>query len=191
MERTYNNGKTSSKAPTSTSTSKEKTSQLATIESDAEKLGDAADALLTSGTKSLFKQVTTTDKDGNKTTGYNKDAIYNAVKDYVSGYNALIKSAGESNIVAIRSSASSIMDYTKKNQDLLSSIGISVDPDKKTLTVDKEAFQGTNSYGYQVSAKASAIDYHAQYEASKASTYNSVGTYSYNYNSGSLWNSMI
>ena len=203
VERTYNNGKTSSKAPTSTSTSKEKTSQLATIESDAEKLGDAADALLTSGTKSLFKQVTTTDKDGNKTTGYNKDAIYNAVKDYVSGYNALIKSAGESNIVAIRSSASSIMDYTKKNQDLLSSIGISVDPDKKTLTVDKEAFQnadmdtvkklfqGTNSYGYQVSAKASAIDYHAQYEAKKANTYNVFGNYSNNFTSGSMWNSVI
>ncbi len=94
-------------------------------------------------------------------------------------------------------------DYTKNNQELLASVGVSYDAEKKTLSIDEEKFkaadmdtvkklfQGTNSYGYQVSSKAASIDSIAHYEASKASTYNSVGTYAYNYNSGSLWNSMI
>ena len=205
VQRTYDNSNRT--RPTTvngtTATSKDKTSKLGTIEADAERLSDAADALLVSGTKSLFKQVETTDKDGNTTTGYNTDAIYKAVNSYVSSYNALVKSAGGSNVTAIRTSAASIMDYTKNNQDLLSSIGISLDPDKKTLSIDEKAFkeadmetakklfQGANSYGYKVSAKASAIDYHAQYEASKASTYNNGGNYSFNYSSGSMWNSMI
>ena len=205
VERTYDNSIATRPRTVSgtTSTSKDKTSKLATIESDAEKLKSAADTLLTSGANSLFKQVTTTDKDGNKTTGYNTDAIYKAVNHYVSSYNASIKSAGESNVMAIRTSAASMNDYTRNNQDLLASVGISYDSEKKTLSVDEKAFkeadmetvkklfQGTTSYAYQVSAKASAIDTHAQYEASKASTYNRVGTYSYNYSSGSLWDSMI
>ncbi len=205
VQRTYDVGNRT--RPTTvngtTATSKDKTSTLGTIEADAERLSDAADALLVSGTKSLFKQVTTTDKDGSQTTGYNRDAIYKAVNSYVSSYNALVKSAGGSNVTAIRTSLSSITDYTKNNQDLLASVGITLDSEKKTLSIDEKAFkeadmetvkklfQGSASYGYKVSTKASAIDYHAQYEASKASTYNSVGNYSFNYSSGSMWNSMI
>ena len=185
-----------------TSISKEPASKLATIESDAEKLSDAADALLAQGSKSVFKQVTKTGTDGKKTTGYDTDAIYKAVSSYVENYNKVIKSAGDSKVMAIRTSAASMSDYTKANAKALSDIGIKVGADR-TLSLDKEAFQdadmskvkslfqGSGSYGYQVSVKASAIDYHAQYEASKASTYNSVGTYAYNYSSGSLWNSMV
>ena len=204
VERTYDNSiATRPKVTGTTATSKDSTSKLGTIESDAEKLKSAADTLVTTGANSLFKQVTTTDKDGNKTTGYNTDAIYNAVNNYVNSYNALIKSAGESNVMVIRTAAASMNDYTKNNQDLLASVGITYDSEKKTLSIDEKAFkeadmdtvkklfQGTNSYGYQVESKASAIDTHAQYEAAKASTYNSVGTYAYNYSSGSLWNSMI
>ena len=204
IERTYDNSiATRPKVTGTTATSKDKTSKIATIESDAEKLHSAADALVTSGSKSLFKEVTTTDKDGNKTTGYNTDAIYKEVSSYVSSYNAAIKSAGGSSVIAIRSSAASMNDYTKNNQELLASVGVSYDAEKKTLSIDEEKFkaadmdtvkklfQGTNSYGYQVSSKAASIDSIAHYEASKASTYNSVGTYAYNYNSGSLWNSMI
>lgn len=205
VERTYDNSNPTRPKTVggTTATSKDKTSKLATIESDSRNLKTAADTLLTSGSGSLFKQVTTTDKDGNQTTGYNTDAIYKAVNSYVSSYNAAIKSAGESKVMAIRTSAASMNDYTRNNQALLASVGISYDSEKKTLSVDEKAFkeadmetvkklfQGSASYAYQVSTKASAINTHAQYEASKASTYNSVGTYSYNYSSGSLWNSMI
>ncbi|MCI9417675.1 MAG: flagellar filament capping protein FliD [Eubacterium sp.] len=207
VQRSYDNRLATDKPKTpnktNTSTSKEPTSKLATIESSAEKLSDAADALLTQGSKSLFKQVTTTDKDGNKTTGYNTDAIYKAVSSYVEQYNNLMKSAGNSSVISIRASAASMADYTKANEKALSEIGITVDPEKKTLSLDaekfknadmdavKKLFQGSGSYAYQVSSKASAIDYQAQYEAQKASTYNSGGAYSYNYSAGSLWNGMI
>ncbi len=202
VQRTYSDKVGANSSAQSTSTSKDKTSKLATIESDAEKLSDAADALLTQGNKSLFKQVTTTDKDGNKTTGYNTDAIYKAVSSYVTQYNNLMKSAGESSVVSIKASAASISAYTSKNEKLLSSVGININSDK-TLSIDEEKFkaadmsavktlfQGSGSYAYQVSSKATQIDNQAQYEASKANTYNSVGAYSYNYSSGNLWNSMI
>ena len=202
VQRTYSDKVGANSSAQSTSTSKDKTSKLATIESDAEKLSDAADALLTQGYKSLFKQVTTTDKDGNKTTGYNTDAIYKAVSSYVTQYNNLMKSAGESSVVSIKASAASISGYTSKNEKLLSSVGININSDK-TLSIDEEKFkaadmsavktlfQGSGSYAYQVSSKATQIDNQAQYEASKANTYNSVGAYSYNYSSGNLWNSMI
>lgn len=206
IQRTYDNSLATDrkdKTPSSTSTSKETTTKLATIESNAEKLGDAADALLTQGNKSLFKQVTTTDKDGNKTTGYNTDAIYKAVSSYVEQYNNLMKNASNTNVVSIRASASSIGDYTKVNEKALSKIGITVNAKDKTLSLDEEVFknadmadvkalfQGSGSYAYQVASKASSINYQAQYEASKASTYNSGGVYSYNYSSGGLWNGMI
>jgi hypothetical protein len=202
VQRTYSDKVGANSSAQSTSTSKDKTSKLATIESDAEKLSDTADALLTQGNKSLFKQVTTTDKDGNKTTGYNTDAIYKAVSSYVTQYNNLMKSAGESSVVSIKASAASISGYTSKNEKLLSSVGININSDK-TLSIDEEKFkaadmsavktlfQGSGSYAYQVSSKATQIDNQAQYEASKANTYNSVGAYSYNYSSGNLWNSMI
>lgn len=203
VQRTYGDKVGEKKPSQSTSTSKDKTSKLATIEDNAEKLSDAADALLTQGSKSLFKQVTTTDKDGNKKTGYNTDAIYKAVSSYVTQYNNLIKSAGASSVVSIKASAASIAGYTSKNEKLLSSVGIHINAKDKTLTIDEEKFkaadmdtvkslfQGSGSYAYQVSYKANQIDNQAQYEASKANTYNSVGAYSYNYSSGDLWNSMV
>lgn len=202
VQRTYSDKVGAGSSSQSTATSKDKTSKLATIESNAEKLSDAADALLTQGNKSLFKQVTTTDKDGNKTTGYNTDAIYKAVSSYVTQYNNLMKTASESSVVSIKASTASIAGYSSKNEKLLSSVGININEDK-TLSIDEEKFkaadmstvkslfQGSGSYAYQVSYKATQIDNQAQYEAAKANTYNSVGAYSYNYSSGNLWNSMI
>lgn len=207
VQRTYDNSlpvdRTHTAGKTGTAVSKESASKLAAIESSADKLGDAADVLLTQGSQSIFKQVTSTDKDGNKTTGYNTDAIYKAVSSYAEQYNSLMSNAGSANVMSIRASAASIADYTKANEKALSSIGFTLDPEKKTLSLDekifkqadmsevKKLFQGSGSYAYQVSAKASSINYQAQYEASKANTYNGGGAYAYNYSSGSLWNGMV
>ncbi len=203
VQRTYGDKVGANNSSQSTSTSKDKTSTLATIESNAEKLSDATDALLTQGNKSLFNKVTKTDKDGNKTTGYDTDAIYKAVSSYVTQYNNLMKSANGSSVVSIKASASSIAGYTSSNEKLLSSVGITVNSKDNTLSIDEEKFkaadmdtvkklfQGSGSYAYKVSSKATQIDNQAQYEATKANTYNSVGAYSYNYSSGNLWNSMI
>ena len=196
-----------------TSTSKEPASKLATVESDSEKLTDAApiNRYLAGSDPLCGNPVVRPDHPGAVRRPRprkiilpgNTDAIYKAVSSYVKQYNSLVKSTEGSNVMAIRASAASMTDYTKKNAEALSAIGIQINEKDKTLSIDEEAFkkadmkdvkelfQGSNSYLYQVSAKASQINYHAQYEAQKANTYNSVGAYSYNYSSGDLWNSMI
>ena len=72
---------------------------------------------------------------------------------------------------------------TKGNESLLNSVGISIDSKTNKLSIDETAFKkadmsvakslfnGAGSYGYQVSAKASMINYYAQNEALKANTY--------------------
>lgn len=187
----------------STAISNDSAKKLAEIETDAKNLRTAADSLLAQGNKSLFKQTTTTDKEGNKTTGYDTDAIYKAVNNFVDQYNDAVKSAGDSKVVVIRSGANSLKDYTRSFSADLAEVGISLDAKTNTLSVDenkfkaadmnkvKSLFQGTTSYAYKVSSKAAAIDSHAQYEATKANTYNKVGSYSYNYSNGNAWNSTI
>lgn len=186
-----------------TSASTDSVSKLASIEKDAEKMKDAADALLTQGTKSLFKQVSVTDDKGNITKEYDTEGIYKAVKAFTDQYNSLVTTAGSSRVSRIASSAASMYNYTSQNEKLLASVGITLDEDKRTVSIDEEAFRkadmstvkslfnGTGSYAYQVSVKASMIDYYAQNEASKANTYSSSGKYSYNYNSGSVWNGWV
>lgn len=149
VQRTYDTSLVTSKRPVSkpessskdTATSKEPTSKLGAIEADAEKLSSAADALLAQGSKSLFKQVTTTDKDGNTVKGYDTDKIYKAVNSFVTQYNALTKSAGSSNVMAIRTSSDSMGYYSAQNAKKLSSIGIKFDAGTNKLSIDEEIFK--------------------------------------------------
>lgn len=186
-----------------TAKSTDSTSKLADIESKAEGLSEAADTLMTVGTKSVFKTTRQTDEDGNLTETYDTDKIYQAVKSFADQYNSLIDSASESKVSRISTAASSMVNYTEQNARLLSSVGITIDADTNQLKLDEDTFKqsdmtvaktlfnGTGSYAYQISVKASLIDYYAQNEASKANTYNSTGSYSNNYSSGSLWDSFI
>ena len=66
----------------STSTSKDDTKTLAAIESDAKNVEKSVAALQETGDKSLFKEVTKTDKDGNKTTGYDGCDLYSRERLY-------------------------------------------------------------------------------------------------------------
>jgi hypothetical protein len=125
------------------------------------------------------------------------------VKSYADQYNSLIDTAAESKVKNITTSTSSMESYTTQNAKLLSSVGITIDAETNHLSVDEETFKksdmstvktlfnGTGSYAYQESVKASMIDYYAQNEASKSNTYSSSGTYTYNYSSGSIWDSSI
>ena len=178
-------------------------SKLAALEEKSEKLGDAADALTTVGNKSLFKTTTKTDENGKTTTVYDTDKIYQAVRDFADQYNSLYNSASTSKVKQISNAAASMVNYTASNEKLLSSMGVTIDEETKNLKIDEEAFKktdmskvkglfnGSGSYAYQVSVKASMINYHAQHEASKANTYTKAGGYSNNYSSGSIWDSMI
>lgn len=183
----------------SVQTKKEKTETLARIEDSADTLKDAADALLTQGNKSIFSKVEQTDDKGNKTTEYDRNAIYKAVDKFVSGYNTMIDRVGDAENNSIRNAALSTMRYTEANSKALENIGITIGSDNK-LSLNQEMFEKadmenvkslfnkTGSYGYQVSAKASMISFYAERAASQAVMYGENGTYTYAYQNGDLYN---
>lgn len=89
------------KVVSSTSTSKDDSKTLSKIQSAADSMKDSAEALLQTGSKSLFKEVETKAEDGTTTKGYDTDAIYKAVKQFTSDYNDLLDEASESNTTSI------------------------------------------------------------------------------------------
>ena len=189
-------------AVSTTTTSKDDTKTLARIESSATDMKESADALLEKGTESLFKTKTVTGEDGKTTTAYDTDAIYKAVSKFVDDYNSLVSNASDSETSNISGAAERLIRMTDNNEKMLATVGITINEDNE-LEIDKETFlkadmqtvkglfQDRGSYGYQVSTQASMINYYAENEASKSNTYGSSGTYTYNYNTGSLYNETI
>ena len=186
----------------STSTSKDSTRTLAVIESDAKSVEKSVAALQETGDKSLFNEVTKTDENGNKTTGYDTDAIYKAVKNFTDSYNSLIDEVGNSNTKSILRAGASMVNVTEANRKSLSDIGISIGADNK-LTIDEEKFKKTDMskvkamfadssyYGTEVKRQAGRAESYAKSEAAKANTYQKSGSYTYNYRTGELYNSTI
>jgi flagellar capping protein FliD len=164
---------------------------LANIESGAEELTATAKELYTRSNNKVF----TKDTKGN----YDTDKIYEKVSDFVEDYNSLLSSAAKSNTSRIENAVSSINTLTKSNEDALKDVGITMDSKNGTLSINEDTFKsadmdkvknlfyGTSSYGYGVATQSSMIDSYAQSEASKSNTYGSSGTYTYNYNSGSIF----
>lgn len=190
------------KSAVSTNTSKDDSKTLAGIESAAADMKESAAALMTSGSKSVFEKVTTTDDKGVKTTDYDTDAIYKAVSSFVKDYNSLVDAVDKSNTSKVLRAGLSMVKNTSANSNMLSKVGITVGSDSK-LTIDEEAFkkadmskvktlfQGAGSYGYQTQTQAAMIESYAKIEASKANTYGANGMYTYNYSTGELYNSKI
>lgn len=187
---------------TTTSTSKDDTKTIARIESASADMKSSADALLETGSKSLFKTERVTDENGKVTEQYNTDEIYKAVKQFVSDYNSLVEEASDSNTSNISGAAERLVSMTDTNAKMLASVGITIDEDNQ-LKIDEDTFKAADmstvkgifnergGYGYQVSAQASMINYYAENEAAKSNTYTSSGTYTYNYNTGSLYSEGI
>lgn len=183
------------------STSKEDTETLARVEDKAESLKKSADTLLENGRDSLFKKVSVTDEEGKTSSQYDVDKIYKGVSDFVKSYNSLMDEE-DSQVSNISRSMSRMQGMSKANAGLLRDVGITID-EKQKLVLDEETFrdadmnvvkslfQSTGSYGYQVSAQASMVDYYAQNEAAKSNTYGNTGMYTYNYNTGDIYNGYI
>ncbi len=159
--------------------------KLTNIKSDADKLGNAADAL---GNSSLYKTKTVTDDNG-KTSEVLADAdkAAGAVKDFVKAYNAAIDSAGDSETKSVLRQGGWMANMSKQNSRLLAEVGITVGSDDKlsfnedtfkkaSVTTVKELFSGTDSYASQVSAKADSISRATQNAG--AATYNASGNWS-------------
>lgn len=192
LDKDDSSSKSSTNAKKTTSTATDSTKTLSSIKSSTDELKASADKLLKTGTKSLFNM-----KDGE----YDVNAIYSAVKSFVEDYNDVIDATEESNTKNIATNSASMITSTMANSKMLSKIGITMETDGK-LTLDKtefmkadmnkvkSLFNGNGSYGYQISAKASMINYYASREAGKANTYTSKGSYSYNYSSGDILNKL-
>lgn len=177
----------------STATSKESAKKLTAIESGADDLKEVADELYNGGTKSVFKQVDIKQEDGTTKKGYDVDAIYKKVNQFVESYNDLLESTEDVDSDSLERAAKNLKNVTNSNAKNLADIGITVKSDgslkldeetfrKTDMSKVKDLFNGTGSYGYQVSARASMIDYAAEREAAKANTYNKYGSYNSNYN---------
>ncbi len=171
----------------STSTAKDSADVLVEIEEASNSLKESANKLL---------------KKSDAESVYNTDNLYNNVKAFVDSYNGVIDAAKDTNTSSISKNLSSMINQTKSNQNMLANIGIEIGEDNK-LTLNKEKLMSADvdtvksmlgtagSYGYRVSASASMINFNAEYEASRANTYTASGTYSNNYNTGSLYDTLF
>lgn len=158
-----------------------------------DKAADVVDSVSDLKKTALWEKKSVTDKEGNTTKEYDTDAIYKAVSDFISNYNSLVEKTGKSDDNSVLRNASSMVSYTKANQSLLKSIGITIGSDNK-LSVDAEKFKqsdmavvkstftGSSSFGQTVSRSASSLYSSAVSQIAKldsATTYSSTGSYSY------------
>lgn len=185
-----------------TSIAKDDSKTLARIESAAEEINKSAQSLLETGDKSVFKEVTTTKEDGTTETGYDKDAIYKAVKSFTDDYNNLLTQSKDSNTKSIARNVKMMVTETTAYEKRLAEVGITVGTDSK-LSIDEETFkkadmskvmslfQEKGSYGYQTALRASMVESAAKVESAKSNTYSGNGTYTYNYTTGEIYNSYM
>lgn len=200
------NSNDSVKSIVNSTVSKTEKTALTKVQTATDELKEAADTLLENGSKSVFakKDITTTDENGVETTtnGYDVASIYNAVNDFVNSYNSVINAANDSGNETVVNKATSLATSTYANINLLNKIGITMNDDS-TLSIDKDTFtnadmgtvkslfNGNGSYGYRASAQASLINYAAEREASRNSTYTVSGTLNNSYSSGTLFDSLF
>ncbi len=183
---------------------KEEATALTKVQSATDELKESADALLETGGKSVFQMVDmlTKDENGVETTtqDYDREAIYSAVNQFVTDYNSVITATADAEDGTVSNRAQNLMRNSLSNEKMLNKIGITIGDDGK-LAVDKDTFrkadmattktlfQGNGSYGYQVSAQSSLINYAADNAVSRAGTYTGSGTYNNAYNTGNIFNS--
>jgi len=170
----------------STSTSKDSADSLTNIKDSTSKLQTSADVLSKTGKDSVYESK-------------EEDALYNAISSFVTNYNSVLDTAGKSNVSTISQRANMMTNATQSYKNMLAKIGVSVDSNNR-LSVNKDAFQAANkdtvkslfsedySYGGRISSYASYMNTKATSEAAKANTYSSTGSYTNNYNTGSIYN---
>ena len=178
-------GKTTDKTSTSTSTAEDSTKVLSSVQTAAKALYDTSEA--------LREEARSAD---------NIDELYESVSAYVADYNKTIDAAGSSNTDTIKSNLKDMIFATSTNSKLLSNIGITVGEDNKlildeekfkaaSLSSAKTLFTGAGSYVYDVALEAAMMNSNAEYQASKANTYSTDGSYSNNFTTGDMFDSLF
>ncbi len=167
-----------------TGSNKDKATTITALKSSSDKLAEAAKALTATGKDSVFNQkdITVKDENGVETTeqGYDTEAVYKKVSEFVSAYNSVLSAAGKSDNNRVLSAGANMTTMTAANEDMLNKIGITIAEDNK-LSIDEETFKkadmgsvktmmnGVNSYAYDVQTKASFINMYAKEDAAKTS----------------------
>lgn len=171
----------------SSALSSDDTQTLAKVQSTTDALKETADKLIDTEKDSVFA-------------GENMDTIYSAVKNFVSDYNSVISAGDSASSTSITNRVRNMTNITDINSKSLAKVGITVNSDK-TLSIDEDAFKSADldtvknlfhergSYGYNMSAQASYINFAADQEANKANTYTYTGAYGSSYSSGNIFNS--
>ncbi|MCR4991122.1 MAG: flagellar filament capping protein FliD [Lachnospiraceae bacterium] len=131
-----------------------------------------------------------------------QDETLKLVKDFVSDYNSLVKDGLDSGTSSITKKIVSMDNLSLSNEKSLNDIGIKLNDDG-TLKLDEETFKkadlgsvkslfsGAGSYGYSVSSQATLVDYQANYEGIKASTYQRTGSFNTASVTGSLYDTFF
>lgn len=173
------------------------------VKSTTNDLQKSVDKITNSKTLFEEKLLTSVDENGVETKefGYDKDAIYNAVSDFVKSYNSVLTAANSTGNSSITSRMDSVVKATYDNRDGLKQLGITIKADN-TLSIDKDAFMKADmgkvqdifkdkSYDKVVDANADMMRYNANYEQLRANTYTYDGTFDNAYNSGSSYSSTM
>ncbi len=184
----------------------DKASEYSAVSSAAKDAAKAADALISKGTESLFKEkdIVSVDEEGKEVTtrGYDMNAIYKSVKSFADKYNAFINKAKKSSSDKVAREADSLANQMNGYYSKLKSVGIEIN-DNDTLSIDEETFKksdigtlkslfnGNQSTAYQVASKISMIGTTATSEANSAKGYTSAATYADSYSVGNLLNSIV
>ncbi len=179
----------SSTTSQSSSLSEDDAQTLAEVQSTTDALKETADKLIATDEDSVFA-----DED--------MDAIYSAVKAFVDDYNSVITAASSASSTSIANRLQNMVNITSVSSNSLAKVGITINSDN-TLSIDEDTFKSADldkienlfqekgSYGYNISAQASYINYAADQEVSKANTYTYSGTYSSSYSSGSIFSAWL
>jgi len=181
--------------------------KLTEVTASAGTLEDSADKLTTIKMDSLFKEKELTVKDAagkeTKVMGYDTDAIYNAVKDFTTKYNAFLKSVNDSESSKLDQEADNMKVLVSDYAVALEKVGVIINKEDSTLSIDEKAFKasdvddlkrlfnGRASFTYNVATKASTIGASAESEANTMKNYTSYGTHDQSLTSGSLLDSLI
>ena len=134
---------------------------------------------------------------------YDTDAILDEVGAFIESYNDLIIKSENSKAEGLANAVTALKNITDDYADKLEKIGISVDKDDKTLSINEDTFKaskmynveslfsGTASFAYKIAVKAAMVANQAETEANKSNTYTEDATYSNNFNTGSIFNDIV
>lgn len=162
----------------------EETKTLARIQTTSDALKESADKLMD---RKLYASE-------------DMEQAYKSVSDFVVSYNSVMNAVGRTEDSNLLRRSESMANLSVSNMKSLNGIGISM-TENGTLSVDKDAFmkaapekvrnvfQPNGSYGYQVSAQASLLNFAADRATTRKASYSVNGSYSNAFNNGNLFNS--